>query len=409
MQLMSRSVLFAAIGVLFAAIAVALFMVWIAPAMSDMNVCFSEGAVGSKNSGVDESCLKEKVRSLLTTFTPRELVGYVTASTTPFAVTGYCHEAAHIIGEETFHRSKTVEDAIAQCSKKCNFGCIHGVIATAVATELGEEYVSEEMVHSDPAQIEKIGARYCKNGLCHAVGHILYIGSQDIPDALASCERLNAGTTSESCYMGVFMEAAGGPEVFLKTDTVRSDTNYAYPCDSVGAPYQHACFQYLTNFQRQLFAQHEVPEPEQFSIVRTVCESVSNAKSRADCFFGIGFMFLHINTFKGIPEPDPRGPRQCDTLAELDQNACMVGLAVGSTLTEKYTTVLNYCGNRGSEARIQLCYNAVFQTMRNANLTDELIGSRCDTSNAAQSCRAHFATYNRVAHTLPNYYMEGMF
>jgi hypothetical protein len=47
--------------------------------------------------------------------------------------------------------------------------------------------------------------------------------------------------------------------------------------------------------------------------------------------------------------------------------------------------------------------------MRNANLTDELIGSRCDTSNAAQSCRAHFATYNRVAHTLPNYYMEGMF
>ncbi len=365
-----------------------------------LDVCFETGIP-------DSACLDREVPSLLTRFSTRELMAHVIASSTPYTVTSYCHEAAHVIGKETYKRSaNNVESALSMCSHVCNFGCVHGVIAAAVAHDLGEESLSEDMVHAEPAEIERIGSRYCEKGLCHAVGHILYIGTHAITPALESCDRMNASNSAESCYQGVFMEAAGGEAVFVASTSSRIDSNYAYPCDSVNARYQHACFQYLTNFQRQLFHRDNVPETDQFMRARSACETFTG-KPRSDCFFGIGYIFLRTNQLKDTAN-DPRRPALCETLQGTDQDSCVVGLALKNALSDKYVNGLTYCAHRSDARRIALCYNAVFQTMHNAELTDDAVYARCDATTVTDICRSQYERYQSIETTLPQYYKEGL-
>lgn len=371
------------------------------PNLASLDACFQSGMP-------DDPCVERNVKSLLNSFTTRSLMSHVIASSTPYTVTSFCHEAAHVIGKETYARSPDVESALGMCSQACNYGCVHGVIAAAVADELGEESVSEEMVHADPAELERIGGRYCVKGLCHAVGHILYIGTQAMGPALQSCDRLNAGNSAESCYQGVFMESAGGEAVFLATTSSRSDSNYAYPCDAVAAKYQHACFQYLTNFQRQLFARDAIPESDQFTIAKRACESFSG-KPRSDCFFGIGYIFLRTNERTDV-QPDPRRPALCETLSrDDDQDACVVGLALKNALSDKYINGLTYCAYRSDERRRSLCFNAMFQTMQNAAFTADASRAACQATAVADECEAQYTRYLTVAPNLPQYYKEGLF
>src|SRR4051812_24519835 len=76
-------------------------------ALSSLDSCFPS-ASAVNNSGPDDECLKSRVDSLLQSHSAKELMGYVIASTSPYMVTSYCHDAAHIIGEETFIRSSSV-------------------------------------------------------------------------------------------------------------------------------------------------------------------------------------------------------------------------------------------------------------------------------------------------------------
>ena len=381
-----------------------------ASSLSELNDCFSNTSTASQNAGPNDECLQERIASLLNSFSTADLMNYAVASTTPYSVTSYCHNTAHIIGEETFIKWDNVEAALDQCTRACSLGCTHGVIAGAVAKELGATYLSEDIIHADPIKIQALGATYCfpDSPLCHAVGHILYIGSQNIQTSLNGCEKISEGRTTESCYEGVFMEAAGGTEVFVKSTTTpeRTDNDYAYPCNSVATKYQHACFQYLTNFQRQLFTKNNVPVAAQFDIIRNVCESFSGKKSRSDCFVGIGYIFLR--TRDNRDSISPRSPTLCETLPGIDQDSCVVGLTL-KTILSGYASGFNYCNGRSDENRLRLCYNVVFQTMKANSFTDEKVRTLCETSNDADRCKKQFEMYLPVAKSLPQYFSDGLF
>jgi hypothetical protein len=375
--------------------------------LSMLNNCFSDASVMG---GPNDECLKKSVETLLQTYSTKDLMNYVVASTSPNAVITYCHDAAHIIGEEAFIETGSVESAIRQCSRQCNLGCIHGVIAAAVAKDMGQKYLNEDIAHADPATIKKLAAKYCVSGLCHAIGHLLYIGLQNYGAALDSCHTIDVSNTSESCYQGVFMEAVGGSEAFVKSTTTsqRKKDDYAYPCDSVAAPYQHACFVYLMDFQRQLFTKNNVADDAQFNIVRDACESFTSKKTRSDCFVGIGYNFIRSVTGKGYSN-SPHSPLKCDALSGTDQDSCIVGFALQNALFDRYISAINYCSDRTDEKRISLCYDVVFQTMKNAAFTDGAVYARCDSSEAPAVCRKEYATYVSIAQSLPQYYVQGLF
>lgn len=380
--------------------------------LSILNNCFSSSTATSKSPWPDDECLKKSVNSLLEDYSTVDLMNYIVATTTPYGVTNYCHAAAHIIGQETFIKTGDVEQAVGACSRNCNYGCVHGVIAAGVAKDLGTKYLDEDIVHANPAKVEEVGAKYCTKGskaLCHAMGHILYIGAQDITASLRGCEKIGGPETATNCATGVFMEASGLSNAIIKSAKIpdRKDNDYAYPCNSVETPYRHTCFLYLTNFQKQLFIRNDVADNEQFNIVRSVCESFSDARSRSGCFLGVGNIFL--NRVEDDNSANPLRPSLCETLSGTDQDSCVVGLALKNSQLNRYGDALNYCSGRSTEKRIALCYNAVFQTMSDARFSNESIRARCDASNAIDLCGRQYEAYLSVAKTLPQYYVEGLF
>jgi hypothetical protein len=380
------------------------------PQLSSLLNCFPTASTTSPLYRPEEECLKESVASLLETHTTKDLMNYIVATTTPFTVTRYCHEVAHVIGEETFIKSGDLKTALSECSRQCEVGCIHGVIAADVAKELGGKYLTEDIAHANPAEVEELGAKYCaaSGALCHAMGHVLYIGAQSIKTALGGCEKISTGSTTEACSDGVFMEASGAPAAFVQSaSTTRSEfTDYAYPCDSVGAKYQFECFLYLPDFQRQL-AKNGVAATARFGIVRTACESFTNEKARSDCFFSVGFKFI-----RGVDQNDtfsPASAARCDSLSGIEQNSCVVGLSLQYALFHTFPLALNYCSGRSDEKSKTLCYRAVFQTMTNYSFKDADVLMRCDIANAADECRKQYAAYLPVARTLPQYETSGLF
>lgn len=379
--------------------------------MSILNNCFSKTSASPATFNPDDRCLKKSVDTLLETYSTSELMSYIVASTAPYAIISNCHDVAHVIGQETFIKSGNMEVALNQCSGKCNYGCTHGVIAAGVAKSFGAKYLDEDIAHANLAMIEQLGAKYCfpHSLLCHPIGHVLYIKTQDIESALQSCEKIAEGTSIEPCYGGVFMEAAGGTDVFIKSATPsdRKDNDYAYPCNAVSPQYRHACFQYLPNFQKQLFAKNEVSLDAQFGIMRDVCQSFPDTKYRSDCFFGIGYLF--IRPIPDTTKPNLRDPALCDTLSGIDQDSCIVGVAFMGALSERRQYALNYCNARSDKRQVVLCYNVMFQTMKDYNVIDETILAECDSSNSPDACRKQHAAYLRIAETLPQYFLEGLF
>lgn len=116
-------------------------------------------------------CLHTAVSGLLSVMSARTLLAYTDATTSPIEVLRNCHAVGHIIGEETFKRSDTLEAALSSCSTACRSACLHGALGAGVLAQLGEEYAGEDIVHADNATIERIGGPYCAKSaqLCHGI------------------------------------------------------------------------------------------------------------------------------------------------------------------------------------------------------------------------------------------------
>jgi hypothetical protein len=312
-------------------------------------------------------------------------MNYIVASTSPDVVKNECHLISHIIGENTLANANSLEEALAQCTAQCRYGCIHGVIGAEVQKELGAEYPDNDLAHADLPTIERIGSPYCSTSsqLCHGVGHVLYIASQNYPLSLAACDAIGA-THKESCYQGVFMESAGVENslVFSSSTPVTMQDDLAAPCDKLGQVYQHACFQYLSYFLQPLFEAEGIGSgTEQLNILLGVCISLPTT-TRSQCIEGF------VERDKSSYRPDNLALMNlCESLSGTDKISCVVGIASRFANQTQFVSGLNYCGSIKVTNHSNVCYEKIFTTMAiNAPADASSPQKICSKTKNAQTC-----------------------
>ncbi len=344
------------------------------------------------------TCLRNTMPDVLASNAVHEVMSYLVSTTTPQSIRRNCHPIGHVVGAETYKSTGSLEATLALCTGSCQYGCVHGAIAEAVLSEMGEAYPDEELAHADVALIAELGGRYCAQNaaLCHGIGHLLYIGAGDIPDALEACDPVASGYAEEACFQGVFMEAEGGRDSLLLNPErpVIRDSNYLYPCSEVDAPFRHACFQFLPQYQSILFDQEKVVDiHERLAQAQRTCERLSGA-DRSFCIEGIGtqsglFGFMHMNPI--------RMQMVCNRFATgIDRDSCTVGVIPRFIFAGG--DLLQYCERIEEAPRQKLCFMTAYQAM--GGRTNEALGISACTSEA---CDAAFEDFVRERETLPDY------
>lgn len=179
-----------------------------AEALETLSVCFTKNVPEYKT---DISFLRERVQKLTRSYPTEDLMRSVYAN--PNSVVGLnCHIIGHYIGGYAYKNSSSLEDTLSKCTNDCRSSCLHGALGEAVLSELGEVYAGDDIAHADSATLNQLGERYCSEStvLCHGIGHVLLIATQDYDDALEICDTFS--NRRQSCYLGVFMEGANAIE-----------------------------------------------------------------------------------------------------------------------------------------------------------------------------------------------------
>ena len=323
------------------------------------------------------------------------------------AVFGNCHEIGHFIGEETYEKTGNLESALAECTSACGYGCIHGAVGMAVANALGEEYNDDNIAHAPFSEIVALGARYCtQTGLCHGMGHILFLNSNNFSKSLNGCDSIASGAFAQACYEGVFMQSIGDLTSALivgnsqPTQTPLSSSEYAKLCNSLAVSYRHACFLYLPDYLNKDFQKNGTTDvKEEFALAAHTCTNFTGV-SRSECFEGLGRSTGPHSVF--IVDSQPDAWALCSSLStESDQQSCVLGRINIMSLFESYGHEADFCALTNGPTQT-LCYDAVFQnyyqTHYNANAS-----AVCDMAQDAQSCQTELNAYMQIYKTLPDY------
>lgn len=250
----------------------------------DLDRCFSR----DYTSGVDPRCLRVTLRTLLHYHSARDIGLYVTDSDSPSTITSSCHVIGHVLGQELVLKTNSLETALVECPQDCNGGCVHGAIGAEVRRVYGEAYPEEDIAHASLETIASIGAPYCQNsrGLCHGIGHVLFLAGRDFDESLVSCIKIATGELQEACFRGVFMEGFGGVLSldFNEPSVTVTQENYVEPCMEYDPQFAHSCFRYLP----ALHARSKTRDMFVLQLGMHGCATLTD-KVREYCFEGLGY------------------------------------------------------------------------------------------------------------------------
>lgn len=146
------------------------------------------------------------------------------------------HDLAHYIGGEIYKHQGI--EGIGICTADFAFGCFHGF------TEIASLQGVDKLVQVADSCL-KVGAKNSGSYIScvHGVGHgvATFYQTQQLDQALTTCDNLEATTQAPYCYDGVFMEfALNAPTTFYT-----KDENKLYPCHQVETKHQIACARYI--------------------------------------------------------------------------------------------------------------------------------------------------------------------
>jgi len=370
-------------------------------AQKTLSACVKE----TNNTVAAENCLREAIRDLLAVYSTPQLMNATGAYQLPQNIRGQCHAIGHIIGEETFKKTRSLETALSACTNDCRSACLHGALTAAVLETMGGGYDEEDIAHADTETLTKMGKLYCDRSivLCHGLGHIAYITAEALQDALVLCNSIASGFTAEACYQGIFMERTGTSDAATPfVDDIPyeiRDGDYTYPCLDIDQKYRHACFQTLAEFQLPLLENADIADPrEHLSLAIRVCDALEG-RERAYCFEGIGVE----STFFGFRTFDEKELQPlCDQLPRApDRASCTLGVLTKYFFIDEYAT--RYCDNIAEEERRSICYDGMFSW-------SERFGYSCTTQagnfcacGGSQMCIAQQKIYEATSDTMPDY------
>ena len=304
-------------------------------------------------------CSTKLIDTLLTQLNTEETMAVLNESVDPFS----CHTLGHIVGQQTYHNTGNLEDAISLCSVACDNSCLHGAVSQSIVEETNIEVSSDGTVHLNLPLIQAESEKLCaRRSVCHGVGHILYQVFNDVGRALAQCDESADGSPREFCYWGVFMENAdviSTGNIILGTKRVQLwDANDPlYPCNAVEEKYRHACYRYQPRIQSRIW--NGTVSPEEKLARRTELCATLNPTDRASCFEGIGFSLYRdlIRTPEVVRHACERLPHTAD------RAACMLGAVHPVSRFGYPDTALRFCAATIGSFERSICYHAVFESI----------------------------------------------
>lgn len=348
---------------------------------------------------VDMSCLRNVVRETMAQRSPSEILKEVEAT---LSTRAYCHTVGHIIGEELYKTSGSLEEALGVCTDDCRHSCLHGVIGSAFRETTS---VYDDIVHASRDEIVKAARTYCQLGeeYCHAIGHVLYIALEDYGEALRSCAEVSVFYTREKCFEGVFMQGSGGQySLFgISTSPEVDASNYSHPCDELQDTYRFACFRYLPAHQEALFHANGIPPGQarvQISIDTCLAQPMP---ARSDCFYGIGMYLGKLREF-GVEKQ-----AMCHSLPDdVDRDSCTIGVIRRFAYNYDFPGALEYCSGIERVLQRKACYDAAFQfTEIHTTRVHATWGplEACDRTPSASNCKSEYNRYTLIRDELPLY------
>lgn len=242
------------------------------------------------------------------------------------------HDLAHYVGGLIF--DEYTFEGLNICTPDFAFGCYHGFFDSAFRNSLDKLTTAE-------AGCLKVGKRGTgPNASCvHGIGHGIatFYKLEDLPAALAACDKLNNG--SEYCADGVFMEyERSAPDTYYKTD------DPFFPCDTVEAKYMHSCARNQTTVMMQRLSYD-------FQEVVSACLHSEDEPFKQGCFESLGFAAINSDSvidscnvigqepyrsqclmsaareviFQDIPGWEQSSLRYCDAVSPEKKTECVVG------------------------------------------------------------------------------------
>ncbi len=358
---------------------------------------------------ISRACVTEAVARLLNSFSARQILTVAESDRSPEGIVKNCHEISHAIGIELYSRSNDSEQALAQCTQQCGAGCIHGVVGAAVVQELGVSYAEEDLAHLDVKEIEAVGKKYCVNtpALCHSIGHLLYLSTHSVPASVGGCDDIADDASGEKCYRGVFMEAVGGEDSLFRGDNPTSSpqTEFADECMRAPVASRHACFQYLPEYQDNIFEIEKIYDPVQRLQVRLETCGALDGRDRSSCLEGIGYS-TSLWASEQVDIDAQRG--LCEKLPDkTDRLSCTLGEVSGYIRYERNAEGIAYCDSIADDDQRSLCFNAAFYAFNDFPKKESPL-PLCTAQPATSECQSRFATYLSVKDTLPEY-RRGLF
>ena len=186
------------------------------------------------------------------------------------------HSAAHLFGSVLYD----VEGihGIRVCDTDFNYGCFHGFIAEAVATE-GIDSVHEL---SDACKAVERPAP-CEHGIGH--GLVEYLGPDKLTAALDACENTYQADPIGGCRSGVFMEfnipvSFGEDGQAVSSIRPHQGSGMYDPCPALDRKYQQSCYYSLPQWWNAL--------NYSFPYAGTLCADIKDSKNAQACATGLG-------------------------------------------------------------------------------------------------------------------------
>ncbi|TSC61887.1 MAG: Uncharacterized protein G01um101448_491 [Parcubacteria group bacterium Gr01-1014_48] len=242
-----------------------------------------------------------------------------------------CHEVAHYLGQEAYHRTKSVREVFKEGSHVCLAGVFHGAI---------EGYFIEKgMLDSNDALYAKEIPRVCGKQeeysvrqqfveCNHGMGHaVMFLAENDLLRALKLCDFLATSPEQELCYTGAFMaNAAGTQSTDHPSKYLPKPEDPLYPCPLLDTKYQKQCYTYgiLEAFQpsieQSIKACGLIPEKYRNACFQTVgrnrtvysadplvlkeqCEQISELSFQHECIQGVAYnLVIRFGALSSLPD-----------------------------------------------------------------------------------------------------------
>jgi len=307
------------------------------------------------------TCTRPVIDKLLTVADVSDIMNALQANFTPEE----CHYVGHVVGQQAYIKSKSLEDTLGRCNRACDSACVHGAIGEVFAEEIGlgtpEDDQNVDLEHLSISEMRTLGSPLCKNEeACHGVGHAIFQSTHDMSKAMSVCDSLATNNTS-SCFNGAAMEYAD----ILASRNMRDVPGVKLPdlntltevCTKLPNIIEiRSCFRYYPRMAIETFKSQGLTEKQGYNKVKDICASYQKSTLQTACFLWIGA----YNAYDVVTNQD-KGISACQGLSGGTQNqaACYFGeIAVG--VTERQDTLMQYCAKMPSDAFTRECYQITF-------------------------------------------------